>query len=237
MTNWETFWKNVVLDILLVLFIWRRKDLYNLVGKTNFTFYAYWCLEVILVPSNASKCTVAILSDGVVLNNLTIYGGEESQAVSVFGSHASILNCNILNGAVGVYLFGSSNSSLINNTISSSDYGVYADNSDNNSVLFNWIKDNWYGIVTSGSSYNVFEGNFIFDNWIGVEESSCSNRYISNNVYDNVEGIFINDGVNSSFKDNFVFGNYIGLFNYDKEENMGVGVPPKGKYMLGMVIS
>ena len=25
------------------------------------------------------------------------------------------------------------------------------------------------------------------------------------------------------------------LINYDKEENMGVGVPPKGKYMFGMV--
>ena len=25
------------------------------------------------------------------------------------------------------------------------------------------------------------------------------------------------------------------LDNYDKEENMGVGVPPKGKYMFGMV--
>lgn len=48
LTNWETFWKNVVLDILLVLFIWRRKDLYNLVGKTNFTFYAYWCLGVMI---------------------------------------------------------------------------------------------------------------------------------------------------------------------------------------------
>lgn len=25
------------------------------------------------------------------------------------------------------------------------------------------------------------------------------------------------------------------LVNYDKDENMGVGVPPKGKYMFGMV--
>ena len=25
------------------------------------------------------------------------------------------------------------------------------------------------------------------------------------------------------------------LIDYDKEENMGVGVPPKGKYMFGMV--
>ncbi|MDO5849689.1 MAG: NosD domain-containing protein [Methanobacteriaceae archaeon] len=175
--------------------------------------------EVILVPSNASKCTVTILSDGVVLNNLTIYGGGESQVVSVFGSRVSILNCNIFNGVVGVYLFGSSNSSLINNTISSSDYGVYVDNSDNNSVLFNWIRDNWYGIVTSGSSFNVFSGNFIFDNWIGVEESSGNNEYISNSVYDNVEGIFINDGVNISFKDDFVFGNYIGLFRYVTEDS------------------
>lgn len=25
------------------------------------------------------------------------------------------------------------------------------------------------------------------------------------------------------------------LVNYDKDENLGVGVPPKGKYMFGMV--
>ncbi len=48
LTNWETFWKNVVLDIILGLFFWRYKDLYSLIGKTNYTFYAYWCLGVVL---------------------------------------------------------------------------------------------------------------------------------------------------------------------------------------------
>lgn len=46
LTNWETFWKNIVLDVMLALFIWRRKDLYELIGSTNYTFYFYWCLLV-----------------------------------------------------------------------------------------------------------------------------------------------------------------------------------------------
>ena len=170
--------------------------------------------EVVIVPLNNSKSTISILSDNVVLNNLTIYGGFDSQAISIFGSNVAILNCNILKSAVGLYLFESSNSSLINNTISSSDYGIYLDNSNNNSFLFNWIKDNSYGIITSNSNSNIFNSNNIFDNWVGVEESSINNSYNSNNIFDNKEGIFINDGINSSFKDNLVFDNYIGLFKY-----------------------
>ena len=170
--------------------------------------------EVVIVPLNTSKSTISILSDNVVLNNLTIYGGFDSQAISIFGSNVAILNCNILKSAVGLYLFESSNSSLINNTISSSDYGIYLDNSNNNSFLFNWIKDNSYGIITSGSNSNIFNSNNIFDNLIGVEEASINNSYNSNNIFDNKEGIFINDGINSSFKDNLVFDNYIGLFKY-----------------------
>lgn len=48
LTNWETFGKNVVLDLILVLLIWQRKSLYSLVGKTNFTLYAYWCLFIMI---------------------------------------------------------------------------------------------------------------------------------------------------------------------------------------------
>ena len=48
LTNWETFGKNVVLDLILVLLIWQRKSLYLLVGKTNFTLYAYWCLFIMI---------------------------------------------------------------------------------------------------------------------------------------------------------------------------------------------
>lgn len=48
LTNWETFGKNVVLDVMLALMIWRRNDLYVLVGKTNFTFYGYWALFVVI---------------------------------------------------------------------------------------------------------------------------------------------------------------------------------------------
>lgn len=48
LTNWQTFGKNVVLDIILALLIWKRKILYILVGKTNFTFYVYWCLFVVI---------------------------------------------------------------------------------------------------------------------------------------------------------------------------------------------
>ena len=48
LSNWQTFYKNVVLDIMLVLFIWRRKDLYELLGKTNYTFYFYWSLLLMI---------------------------------------------------------------------------------------------------------------------------------------------------------------------------------------------
>ncbi len=48
LTNWETFGKNVALDVILVLLIWQRKSLYLLVGKTNFTLYAYWCLFIMI---------------------------------------------------------------------------------------------------------------------------------------------------------------------------------------------
>lgn len=48
LTNWETFGKNVVLDLILVLLIWQRKSLYSLIGKTNFTLYAYWCLFIMI---------------------------------------------------------------------------------------------------------------------------------------------------------------------------------------------
>lgn len=48
LSNWETFWKNVVLDVILILLIWKRKSLYSLVGKTNFTLYVYWCLFIMI---------------------------------------------------------------------------------------------------------------------------------------------------------------------------------------------
>ncbi len=48
LSNWQTFWKNVVLDVILMVLIWRRKSLYELVGKTNFTLYAYWCLFIVI---------------------------------------------------------------------------------------------------------------------------------------------------------------------------------------------
>ena len=48
LTNWQTFYKNVVLDVMLVLFIWRRRDMYVLLGKTNYTFYFYWCLLLMI---------------------------------------------------------------------------------------------------------------------------------------------------------------------------------------------
>jgi len=48
LTNWETFSKNVVLDAILLLMIWQHKKLYTLLGKTNFTFYVYWCLFIVL---------------------------------------------------------------------------------------------------------------------------------------------------------------------------------------------
>lgn len=48
LSNWQTFGKNVVLDVILALLIWKRDSLYSLVGKTNFTFYAYWCLFIMI---------------------------------------------------------------------------------------------------------------------------------------------------------------------------------------------
>ena len=48
LTNWQTFWKNVVLDVILALLIWKKEYLYSLVGKTNYTFYAYWCLFIVI---------------------------------------------------------------------------------------------------------------------------------------------------------------------------------------------
>lgn len=47
LSNWATFAKNVALDVVLVLLIVYRKSLYTLVGKTNFTIYAYWCLFLV----------------------------------------------------------------------------------------------------------------------------------------------------------------------------------------------
>ena len=47
LSNWATFAKNVALDVVLVLMIVYRKSLYTLVGKTNFTIYAYWCLFLV----------------------------------------------------------------------------------------------------------------------------------------------------------------------------------------------
>lgn len=48
LSNWQTFGKNVVLDVILALLIWKRDSLYSLVGKTNFTLYAYWCLFIMI---------------------------------------------------------------------------------------------------------------------------------------------------------------------------------------------
>lgn len=47
LSNWATFAKNVALDVVLVLLFVYRKSLYTLVGKTNFTLYAYWCLFIV----------------------------------------------------------------------------------------------------------------------------------------------------------------------------------------------
>ena len=45
----KTFWKNIILDVILVMLIWHRKKMYMLVGKTNFSFYLYWCLGLAIV--------------------------------------------------------------------------------------------------------------------------------------------------------------------------------------------
>lgn len=46
LSNWQTFGKNVLIDIALVLVIWKKEQLYELLGKTNAAFYFYWCLFV-----------------------------------------------------------------------------------------------------------------------------------------------------------------------------------------------
>lgn len=46
LSNWQTFCKNVLIDIALMFVTWKRELLYELLGKTNAAFYFYWCLLV-----------------------------------------------------------------------------------------------------------------------------------------------------------------------------------------------
>lgn len=46
LTNWQTFGKNIAIDLALVLCWWRRKSMYQLTGPTFRAVYGYWAFGI-----------------------------------------------------------------------------------------------------------------------------------------------------------------------------------------------
>lgn len=46
LTNWQTFWKNIVIDLLLAFLWWKRHEMYRLLGRTFRAVYSYWVFGI-----------------------------------------------------------------------------------------------------------------------------------------------------------------------------------------------
>lgn len=46
LTNWETFYKNVLLDVAIILLWWKRHHMYQLFGRTTRAVYGYWAFGI-----------------------------------------------------------------------------------------------------------------------------------------------------------------------------------------------
>jgi len=130
-------------------------------------------------------------------SNVTIMNVEiEDFYVGIYlyeSSNNSIVGCNITaNVESGIYLYESSNNDLVKNSITANEYGIYLYYSSTNRITENNVTANQlYGILLHYSSNNSVIGNNVTLNARGIAtlyEGSLNNAIVENNIAENGDG-------------------------------------------------
>ena len=146
----------------------------------------------------------------------TLYGVNLS-----YRSNVTIMNVEIEDFYVGIYLYESSNNDLVKNSITANEYGIYLYYSSTNRITENNVTANQlYGILLHYSSNNSVIGNNVTLNARGIAtlyEGSLNNAIVENNIAENGDGVYFH-----SSKKNILVNNKFsndGLHVFESYEN------------------
>ena len=133
---------------------------------------------------------------------------------------AHIVENNILDNSVGVYLWGAPNALVERNTIignkelreNERGNGVTVWNAPNSKVIYNDISHGRDGIFSNASNFNTFSHNHFHDLRYGVHYMYTNDSQIEGNIVSNSKiGYAIMFSTNIKLRDNVVANNRIGV--------------------------
>ena len=153
-------------------------------------------------------------SNDILFENCTISGisGPGIMATIDPVQNLTIMNCNVTNSQVGLYLRALMDSTIFNNSVTNNEIGVELDTVfrcqfKNNSVT----RNDQYGIVLNESHYNTFGGNTVCNNTgygFAIDSRSSSNSIYGNTIGWNLLSNAIDNGRNNLWWDNVSIGNF-----------------------------
>jgi parallel beta-helix repeat protein len=206
--------------------------------------YYYTLKADIYMPIVVRKDNVLIDGAGYTIKGTRIYGSKgidltnrinvTVKNVNIEGfdygiylnstSNSIILQNNLTNNYIGVWIGYSTNnkieSNVITNTTLSQGYGIWLKNSSQNIVLKNEITFYTYALFIGFSDENMLSENCLVNNLIGAFfSSSFNNKFYANNVSINRNGIHLLQSKNNTIYLNDVANNALAGISSDKSSN------------------
>ena len=176
-----------------------------------------------LIKGDRKKRTITVSAPDVTIRRLTVTGSGMSlpnMDAGIFldkaADAAHIVENNILDNSVGVYLWGAPNAVVERNTIignkelreNERGNGVTVWNAPNSKVIYNDISHGRDGIFSNASNFNTFSHNHFHDLRYGVHYMYTNDSQIEDNVVSNSKiGYAIMFSTNIKLRNNVSYNN------------------------------